>query len=245
MPLFHFEHGNHICVFYQHPVDLVSTLAPFVLEGIRKRERCVCIEPPNVLKILIYKLQFLGVDTLRAIDSGMLEFHDPKRAYLPDGRFEANRIRSVIERQVVRAADEGFKGLRAAGDLSWSGERCDAHGEIIRYENDLQAYCDGKPVTLLCQYQIPQLNAATLDLILHAHQFSITDTGVGSTYKNLHIRQGQYGIDIVGNSLSSGAGFDFIVQSNAGNIVGWGSGDSMEAARGSARTVLSMTKNRM
>jgi hypothetical protein len=39
-PLFQFQHGDHICVFYRTETALLEILTPYIAEGIRKGERC-------------------------------------------------------------------------------------------------------------------------------------------------------------------------------------------------------------
>jgi hypothetical protein len=44
-PLFHFKHGDHICVFYQSEDALMEVLTPFIAEGLRNGECCFCHGP--------------------------------------------------------------------------------------------------------------------------------------------------------------------------------------------------------
>ena len=88
-PLFHFNHGNHVCVFYRTADALREVLIPYLAEGLRRGERCFCAQNPDLCKQIIYDLRFLGIDTDGAIRRGALEVHTVDEVYFPNNKFEA------------------------------------------------------------------------------------------------------------------------------------------------------------
>src|SRR5690242_10095633 len=73
--LFQFRHGDHLCVFYRSEEALMEVLSPFIAEGLRKGERCFCVQRPEIFQRLEYDLRFIGVDVDSARKIGALEFH--------------------------------------------------------------------------------------------------------------------------------------------------------------------------
>lgn len=64
-PLFQFQHGDHICVFYRTETALLEILTPYIAEGLRKGERCFCVQTNEVVRRLTLDLQFIGVNVER------------------------------------------------------------------------------------------------------------------------------------------------------------------------------------
>ncbi len=242
MSQFHYECGNHICLFYRHPTELLYALVPYIADGLRKAEQCVCLQRKSIIQVLIYRLQFLGIDTDRAIRRGALELHVAEDIYLTNRKFQPDNVRQLIERRVEDSTKRGFQGFRGAGDLSWAAGRSSVCHQLVSYEEGLQAYCPGRPVTLMCQYQQVRFEAEVLKSVLQAHQFSITETQAGSTYVTVYTQHGVHGIDIVGNRHPSGEPFNFVVRHKSGTILGWGSEATVEAARGKARSLLAANR---
>jgi hypothetical protein len=236
--LFRFEQGSHICALYRDDIELIDILTPYVADGLRNGDRCVCVQKPRIAKQLYYQLQFLGVDTEREARRGSLEIYLASDFYRPKGKFEAKTMMEIVERATEDSVKKGFRALRGAGDLSWAAEppfECD---QVADYETQLQMSCPGKPAILLCQYQVPQFSPQVLDSMAQAHQFVMVEMAPDSNYTNLCIHHGQHEIDITARKDRPHSQFDFVVRRSFGCVVGWGSETAFEAAKGRARTLL-------
>ncbi len=83
--------GTHLCTFYRGPPGQDEILLPFLAEGIRARDRCLCITdsvaPADVLSKLARQ-----VDVGSSVDTGQLELATSDEAYLRSGRFSTEEM---------------------------------------------------------------------------------------------------------------------------------------------------------
>src|SRR5947209_7179586 len=73
--------GTHVCTFYSGPAGRDEVVMPFLAEGIRSGQKCICIleslGPADVLARLGTQ-----VDLGRSVETGQLELATPAHAYL-------------------------------------------------------------------------------------------------------------------------------------------------------------------
>jgi hypothetical protein len=73
--LVQFKRGDHICIFYRDEPSLVNTLVHYLVAGLRRHERCFCVQKPHIIPQLLQGLGALGVNTDLEIQLGALEVH--------------------------------------------------------------------------------------------------------------------------------------------------------------------------
>src|ERR1700744_163853 len=117
-PLFQVRHGDHICVFYRTDTALLEILTPYIAEGLRKGERCFCVQSNEVTRRLTLDLQFIGVNVEREIARGALEFHSENEIYFENGSFDGEAMIRRLMRAVEESVSAGYTCFRSAGELS-------------------------------------------------------------------------------------------------------------------------------
>ena len=106
-PLFQFHHGDHICVFYRTETALLEILTPYVAEGLRKNERCFCVQSNEVIRRLTLDLQFIGVNVEREISRGALQFYTENEIYFEGGSFDGEGMIRRLMRSIEAAVKDG------------------------------------------------------------------------------------------------------------------------------------------
>ena len=119
-PLFQFHHGDHICVFYRTESALLEILTPYIAEGIRKNERCFCVQTNEVIRRLTLDLQFIGVNVEREMGRGALQFYTENEIYFENGAFDGNAMIRRLMQSIEDSVKAGFTGFRTAGELTWA-----------------------------------------------------------------------------------------------------------------------------
>lgn len=228
-PLFRLKHGNHICVFYRDETHLLETFAPYVAEGLRKGERCVCAQKRNMIEPLHSALKSIGVDEKREIKRGALEIRTEDEVYLGGGNFDPGAMMRVLETSIIDSVKQGFTGFRFAGEGSWAAEgRSD---QLIEYERIIDAAYEKKPAIIICQYPTNQFSEKTLKDALESHRLALTETRPGADHSSLTIRQGDYVVDIVADRKNPRTKFYYVAQPHGrSDIVGWGDEQSFDNA---------------
>ena len=109
-------HGTHICAFYRGAQGRDEIVVPFLAEGIRAQDKCICIlesiDPPDVLARLGQH-----VDVGSSVETGQLELATPASAYLRSGTFSAEDMLAYWQQAEATQAEEGFGLTRATGEM--------------------------------------------------------------------------------------------------------------------------------
>jgi hypothetical protein len=170
--------GTHICAFYSGPAGRDELVMPFVAEGIRAGQKCVCVleslAPAEVLARFGRE-----VDLGRSVETGQLELATPADAYLRAGPFSIDDMLSYWEQVVAEARGaEGTGLLRAAGEMPSALDDPDGRLEFFRYEARITTFVAGLPAVLLCVYDLQRFGAEVLVDSLRTHPMVVVDGGV-------------------------------------------------------------------
>lgn len=156
--------GTHVCALYSEPAERDRLLLPFLQEGLRHGDRCVC---------LIDDLEPVS-KRLRVSDAaGPTEAHRPGRLGFYPAPDACIRAGELPLRQTLSAAAQGsstadFSLLRAAGEMSWLPQEVGAN-EVFAYESAVTQILAELPAVFLCFYDLHRFGAGTLVTILRVH----------------------------------------------------------------------------
>lgn len=169
--------GDHACYIYEDPSKQLSTVAAFFSEGMRRHERCVYILGENTIAIVASAFTKHGIDVAGSRTDGSLVFLTANESYLVGGSFEPQAVIARFRDYLKDTLNEGFAGMRAAGEMSWA-LGADGHSErLVEYE--LMAdhfYLDEQPrIASLCQYNRKRFSQNTLDGVKISHRLVFQD----------------------------------------------------------------------
>src|SRR5581483_4620472 len=152
--------GAHICAFYRGQQDRDDHLIPYLEEGIRNGEKCICLidssGPEAIWASLDYEQPTPGgrnpqVEVLRSTE-----------AYLRHGRFDTDAMIDWLTENVTAALTaEGFPLVRAVGEMSWALRAFPGVGELFYYESQLNKYTARIPrQVLFCMYDLDRVSGS-------------------------------------------------------------------------------------
>jgi MEDS: MEthanogen/methylotroph, DcmR Sensory domain len=229
--LFQFRHGDHICVFYRSEDSLMEVLSPYIAEGLRKGERCFCVQRDEIAKRLEYDLRFIGVDVDSARKIGALEFHSADKVYLAGGRFDSTAMMDMLLCSIEGSLKKGFSGFRSAGDLSWAVEGRNECSQLLGYEALVEDCFPGKPATGMCQYPIASFPPDLLKSILRLHRQRIVEPGNPCSHASLSISGNHCITEIIADKFVVKPKYYYVVeQLDRGDVLGWGAAPDFNAA---------------
>ncbi len=104
--------GDHIGHFYRGGEQRFSVLGPYVVEGIRREDKCVIIASPEVSTELCKWLATKDIDADRAREAGQLILHP--------GEATSQDMRALVDRIDNESRNAGHKFVRWAGDAGWA-----------------------------------------------------------------------------------------------------------------------------
>lgn len=170
--------GSHVCTFYRGPAGRDEIVLPFLAEGIRASDKCLCIleslAPSEVLSKLAGQ-----VDVHAPVATGQLELATPAEAYLRSGRFSTEDMLGYWgEAAAATQADGDFSLTRATGEMPSVLDQPAGRAEFFRYEARLNEVIPGYPQVILCLYDLERFGAEVLMDALRTHPMVVVDSMV-------------------------------------------------------------------
>jgi DNA-binding CsgD family transcriptional regulator len=169
--------GTHFCALYSGPVERDRLLYPFLDEGLRRGDKCLCliddVEPALVRDRAVgqpgarYSQRSSQLDVERASD-----------AYLRAGEFNVDDMTSFLSESVDTATGDDFDLLRVAGEMSWVLPGPPGWEDLFRYESALNDVVEQMPAILMCLYDLKKFGSDLLVEVLHTHPKVLLDRTV-------------------------------------------------------------------
>jgi len=161
--------GAHICAFYRGAKDRDDLLIPYLEEGIRNGDKCICLidssGPEEIWRSLrcrqlVHEVGASQVEVLRSTET-----------YLRGGRFDTDEMIDWLTENVTAALDGGtFPLVRAAGEMSWALRSFPRVGELFYYESQLNRYTARIPrQVLFCMYDLDRVSGSMVIDAMRTH----------------------------------------------------------------------------
>jgi DNA-binding CsgD family transcriptional regulator len=169
--------GTHFCALYSGPAERDRLLYPFLEEGLRQGDKCLCliddVEPALVRDRAVGQP---GQDYSRR--SAQLDVERSSDAYLRSGEFSVEDMVSFLSESVDAAIADDFDLLRAAGEMSWVLSGAPGWDDLFVYESSLNHVVEQVPAILMCLYDLKKFGADMLVEVLHTHPKVLLDSTV-------------------------------------------------------------------
>jgi len=166
--------GTHICALYSGPAERDSLLFPFLQEGIREGDKCLCLiddaEPAAVRDRVQNQQnghlprQFEQLDVSRASE-----------VCLQSGRFSVEQMISFLAVRLTQATESEFPLLRAAGEMSWVLPQPEGAEDFFTYESAVNQIVEDKPAVFMCMYDLQRFGVQMLLDVLKTHPKVLLD----------------------------------------------------------------------
>lgn len=160
--------GDHICAFYRGREERDRLVVPFLQEGIRAGDVCLCITGLADHR----HLQRAVLDDCDPADADLFEMHDAEDTYLAGGSFSADRMLTFWGdwgENTFGAKKRSF--ARAATDMGWAenvitGPLID---DFMGYEVQATRYARAYPQVALCLYDLEKFRGDVIIPVLKVH----------------------------------------------------------------------------
>jgi hypothetical protein len=169
-----FRQGDHICSIYDTEEEQLATAAAYLADGLRRGERVLYVgEDRASLGRFRHAIRHEGFDAASLAARGaLIELTHPD-AHLIDGRFDCERMLTMLNDAVERALNDGFTGLRTCGDMSWLLADAPGSEQVHEYEALLNQFFSSVRASGMCQYPRQALAIARLDMALTTHSTAV------------------------------------------------------------------------
>ena len=167
--------GTYICTFYGGSSGRDEIVLPFLAEGIRARDKCLCFVDSALPSEVLSKLA-LQVDVEPPFETGQLEVGTPADSYRRSGRFAADEMINYWGEEAAATRRGGdFSLTRATGEMPLALNEPAERAEFLRYEARLNEVIPDYPQVILCVYDLERFGADVLMDALRTHPMMIVD----------------------------------------------------------------------
>ena len=158
--------SDHICAFYRGREERDEVLVPFLREGLRAGDKCVCVLDTTDPDVLDAEL----TDEPR-VEGYQLSAFRSEDTYLANGRFEPDDMLDFWESEAQSAfAVHDYPLVRMVGEMTWALRDLPGVDRLVAYEAELNRQLQKYPQVLLCLYDLEQFTDGEMLMeILRTH----------------------------------------------------------------------------
>ncbi|MDI7277458.1 MAG: MEDS domain-containing protein [Anaerolineae bacterium] len=161
---------EHLCLLYESLTGWRAAIVPFLLQGLRRGERCLHLADAAAAERTRHCLAECQVDLQALESSGRLSFTDLTRAC--EAGLDARQMAALLISEAKQAARARYPALRLVADVSTVlGQASDLPGLLeleVRLRRDLLAR---HRCLALCQYDRTRVAPAVAEAVVRTHPF--------------------------------------------------------------------------
>jgi anti-anti-sigma regulatory factor len=159
--------GDHACLIVDDDTTRVNNVATYIRAGLRADHRVLYYG--NDGEFVNARLAVQGVDTPTALATGQLQMSTPESTYLASGAFDPEATIEGWRTESDRALADGYRGLRAVGEMSWASRPVRGAERLEWYEAQAnRVFADGFAMAL-CVYDRRLFNEFNLARVGWSH----------------------------------------------------------------------------
>jgi MEDS: MEthanogen/methylotroph, DcmR Sensory domain len=163
------DQTRHVCAFFNSPDEEYRVLLPFIKDGFQCGHKAVHIVNRDQRQDHLQRLTAAGIDTGGAEQSGQLEIRTDTEIYLPEGRFDADRMISAFEHLASGNGTGGFPLSRICCRMDWVVESGSHLDDVIEFESRVNDVWCRHEDAVICTYHLGKFGGDAIVDILRTH----------------------------------------------------------------------------
>jgi len=169
----HLGETRHVCAFFNNDEEEYRVLLPFIKDGLQSGDKAVHVLNPEQRQDHLERLAGAGIDPAAAQQSGQLELRVNTEVYLPDGRFDQDRMLQVFEQMASGNATGGFPLSRICCRMDWAVEDRSHVDDVIEFESRVNEVWRHHDDAVICTYHLGQFGGDAVIDIMRTHPLVI------------------------------------------------------------------------
>ena len=163
--------GNrrHICAFFGSPEEEYRVLLPFIKEGFDRGEKAFHVVDPKLREEHVRQLASAGINVDAVEQEGHFELLDWNEHYLPDGRFDENRMLAKWDTVLEGAVEKGYPRTRVVAHLDWGADP----DVLLQYEANFNLSAPRHRDPVVCTYDLTKHSGAFIINVMRTHPMII------------------------------------------------------------------------
>jgi hypothetical protein len=165
------DSGIHVCQLFADEEDRLESMIRYLASGIEAGQKCGCWTFDDAQSLLAAEGFETGLSMDDARARGQLSFEDADRVWFADGKFDPERLLSQLSNFHDSTGGEAWKGSRIVAEISPAIPEMPGGGRLIEYEVEVNRFLRGRPMTVICQYDLRRFSGSVLLDVLHVHPY--------------------------------------------------------------------------
>jgi hypothetical protein len=164
---------RHVCAFFNSDEEEYRVLLPFIKDGLKSGDRAVHVLNPEQRQGHLKRLAAAGIDAVAAEQSGQLQLRINTEVYLPDGRFDQDRMLQTFEQLASGNAQGRFPRSRICCRMDWAAQDRSHVDDVIEFESRVNDVWRRHDDAVICTYQLGQFGGDAVIDIMRTHPMVI------------------------------------------------------------------------
>ena len=164
---------RHVCALFNNDEEEYRVLHPFIKDGLKSGDKAVHVLNPEQRQDHLQRLAAAGIDPASAQQRGQLELRVNTEVYLPDGRFDQDRMLQVFEQLASGNAPGGFPLSRICCRMDWAVEDRSHVDDVIEFESRVNEVWRHHDDAVICTYHLGQFGGDAVIDIMRTHPMVI------------------------------------------------------------------------
>jgi hypothetical protein len=164
---------RHACAFFNSDDEEYGVLLPFIRDGFNCGHKAIHVVNPDQRQDHLQRLTLAGIDVAAAEQNGQLEVRINNEVYLPDGRFDQDRMIAVFEQLASDNANGPFPLGRICCRMDWAHDNQSYVDNVIEFEARVNEVWRHHEDAVICTYHLGQFGGEAVVDIMRTHPMVI------------------------------------------------------------------------
>jgi hypothetical protein len=167
------DETRHVCAFFNSDDEEYRVLLPFIRDGFQCGHKAIHVLNPNQHQDHLQRLAEAGIDSTAALQTGQLELRTNTETYLPDGRFDPDRMIAAFEQAASGNAAGRFPLSRICCRMDWAVADGSHVDDVIEFESRVNEVWHRHEDAVICTYHLGQFGGDAVIDIMRTHPMVI------------------------------------------------------------------------
>ncbi|HVM92333.1 MAG TPA: MEDS domain-containing protein [Terriglobales bacterium] len=167
------DETRHVCAFFNTVDEEYRVLLPFIKDGFQCGHKAIHVVNPDQRQDHLQRLSDAGIDPLAALEKGQLDLRVNTEVYLPDGRFDQDRMIAVFEQLASGSAQAAFPLSRICCRMDWAVRDRSHVDDVIEFESRVNDLWRRHEDAVICTYHLGQFTGEAVIDIMRTHPMVI------------------------------------------------------------------------
>ena len=163
------DQSRHVCAFFHSPDEEYRVLLPFMKDGFQSGHKAIHVVKNDQRQDHLQRLTAAGIDTAAAQHRGQLEIRTDADVYLPEGRFDVDRMIAAFDQLASGAGAREFPLSRICCRMDWVVEGGSHLDDVIEFESRVNEVWNRHDDAVICTYQLGKFGGDAVLDILRTH----------------------------------------------------------------------------